>query len=58
MFNIAELVPPPESVPPIPGTQSSFNITELIDTDRVPPIPRIPSNSVSNQFPELQVIPF
>jgi hypothetical protein len=36
MLNIAE------SVPPISGTQSSFNIRELIDTDRVPSIPGIP----------------
>jgi hypothetical protein len=42
MLYIAESVPLPESTPPMPRPRSSFNISDLIQTDGVPTIPGIP----------------
>jgi hypothetical protein len=58
MLNIAEPVPPPESVPPIPETRSLINIGDLLDTDPVPPIPGIPWNSEQFRLHSIPGIPY
>ncbi len=54
MLNIAEPVPSTESVPPILGTRSSLYIRDLLDTDRVPPILRIPEMGFGRNYSEFR----
>jgi hypothetical protein len=48
MLNMAE------SVSPIPETRSSFNIRELLNTDRVPPLSGIPGIGFRRNYSEFQ----
>jgi hypothetical protein len=54
MLNIAEPIPLLESVPPISETQSSSNIRDLIDTDRVLPISGIPGIEFRRNYLEFR----
>jgi hypothetical protein len=54
MLNIAEPVPPPESVPPIPRNRSSLYIRDLLGTDRVPPILGIPGIEFGRNYSEFR----